>query len=210
MDDLLDPAAMCMAVGNVSFDDCDMLTWSLGCTGVFDPMTPPASSMARLEMTSLAFMLVWVRLPVCHTRSGKWAVSQALGDLVDAPTSISSASLGSSIPRSTLVRAEASLRIPKARIIRRTSSASPEVEMHEESRLGTQYRSAGTSMGPIESVSVLVALTRSPPAAKLPLPAVIRNEHRLDAAPRVGSWISGPLAPGMPHCRERECLIVKK
>ncbi len=68
-------AAMCMAVGKVSFDDCDMLTWSLGWTGVFDPITPPASSMARLEMTSLAFMLVWVPLPVCHTRSGKWSSS---------------------------------------------------------------------------------------------------------------------------------------
>ena len=26
-------AAMCIAVGNVSFEDCDMLTWSFGCTG---------------------------------------------------------------------------------------------------------------------------------------------------------------------------------
>ena len=32
---------MCMAVGNVSFDDCDMLTWSLGWTGFLEPMTPP-------------------------------------------------------------------------------------------------------------------------------------------------------------------------
>ncbi len=74
-------AAMCMAVGKVSFDDWDMLTSSLGWTGVFDPMTPPASSMARLEMTSLAFMLVWVPLPVCHTRSGKVVVERARGDL---------------------------------------------------------------------------------------------------------------------------------
>ena len=33
-------AAMCIAVGKVSLDDCDMLTWSLGWTGVFDPMHP--------------------------------------------------------------------------------------------------------------------------------------------------------------------------
>ena len=78
-------AAMCMAVGNVSFDDCDMLTSSLGWTGVFDPSTPPASSMARLAMTSLAFMLVWVPLPVCQTRRGKWSSSAPGGDLGGRP-----------------------------------------------------------------------------------------------------------------------------
>ena len=31
---------MCMAVGKVSFDDCDMLTWSLGWTGALDPISP--------------------------------------------------------------------------------------------------------------------------------------------------------------------------
>ena len=29
--------------------------------------------MARLAMTSLALMLVWVPLPVCHTLSGNWS-----------------------------------------------------------------------------------------------------------------------------------------
>ena len=28
-----------------------MLTWSLGCTGFFEPRSPPRISMARLEMT---------------------------------------------------------------------------------------------------------------------------------------------------------------
>ena len=49
---------MCIAVGKVSFDDCDMFTWSLGWIGCLVPITPPASSIARFEMTSLAFMLV--------------------------------------------------------------------------------------------------------------------------------------------------------
>ena len=31
-------AAMCMAVGKVSLDDWDMLTWSFGCTGSLLPM----------------------------------------------------------------------------------------------------------------------------------------------------------------------------
>ena len=73
---------MCIAVGNVSLDDCDMLTWSLGWTGFFDPSSPPASSMARLEMTSLAFMLVCVPQPVCQTNSGKWSSSLPSSDLV--------------------------------------------------------------------------------------------------------------------------------
>ena len=38
--------------------------------------------MARLEMTSLAFMLVWVPLPVCQMRKGNSASSCALDDLV--------------------------------------------------------------------------------------------------------------------------------
>ena len=97
-------AAMCMAVGKVSLDDCDMLTWSLGCTGVFDPSTPPASSMARLAMTSLAFMLVWVPLPVCHTRSGKWS-SSVPSVTSAAAREIRSASFGSSTPSSALVSA---------------------------------------------------------------------------------------------------------
>ena len=52
-----------------------MLTSSLGWMGFLLPITPPASSMARLEMTSLAFMLVWVPLPVCQICSGKWSSS---------------------------------------------------------------------------------------------------------------------------------------
>ncbi len=60
-------AAMCIAVGNVSFELCDMFTSSFGWTGVLLPISPPASSMARFEITSLTFMLVCVPLPVCHT-----------------------------------------------------------------------------------------------------------------------------------------------
>ena len=41
-----------------------MFTWSLGCTGVLEPSTPPNTSIARLEMTSFTFMFVWVPEPV--------------------------------------------------------------------------------------------------------------------------------------------------
>ncbi len=63
-------AAMHIADGNESFDDCDILTWSLGCTGVLLPSSVPASWQQRLEMTSLTFILNCVPLPVIHTCSG--------------------------------------------------------------------------------------------------------------------------------------------
>ena len=54
-----------MAVGNMSLVDCPMLTWSLGWMGFFlSKRSPPVSSMARLLMTSLAFMFDEVPEPV--------------------------------------------------------------------------------------------------------------------------------------------------
>ena len=90
-----------------------MLTWSLGWIGSLEPMTPPLSSMARLEMTSLAFMLVCVPLPVCQMRSGNWS-SRAPLATSPAACSMSAASLASSLPRSRLTEADAPLRTPKA------------------------------------------------------------------------------------------------
>jgi hypothetical protein len=63
-------AAMYIAEGNVSFDDCDIFTWSFGCTGALLPSAVPASWQQRFEMTSLTFMLNCVPLPVIHTCSG--------------------------------------------------------------------------------------------------------------------------------------------
>ena len=106
-------AAMCMAVGKVSFDDCDMLTWSLGWTGVLEPMTPPASSMARLEMTSLAFMFVCVPLPVCQMRSGKWS-SRAPLDTSAAACSIRPARRVVELAQVAVDRGRGSLQDPEA------------------------------------------------------------------------------------------------
>jgi hypothetical protein len=49
-----------MAVGITSLELCPMLTWSLGCT----LRPPPSSCVARVAITSLAFMLLEVPLPV--------------------------------------------------------------------------------------------------------------------------------------------------
>jgi len=45
-------AAMCMADGKVSFEDCEMFAWSLGWTGCLLPSGVPTSSQLRLEITS--------------------------------------------------------------------------------------------------------------------------------------------------------------
>ena len=108
-------AAMCMAVGKVSLLDWDMFTWSLGCTGSLEPRTPPAISMARFEMTSLTFMLVWVPEPVCQMRSGNSPISFP-SMTSRAARSISEARSWSSLPSAWFTWAEASLRTPKARI----------------------------------------------------------------------------------------------
>ena len=66
----LTAAATYMAEGKESFDDCAMLTWSLGCTGALLPSGVLASWQQRFEITSLTFMLNWVPLPVIQTCSG--------------------------------------------------------------------------------------------------------------------------------------------
>lgn len=62
-----------LTVGNVSFELCPLLTWSLGCTTDLSPSFPPRISIALFAMTSFAFILLWVPLPVCHTTKGKWS-----------------------------------------------------------------------------------------------------------------------------------------
>jgi hypothetical protein len=61
---------MDIADGNESFDDCAMLTWSFGCTGVLLPSGVPASWQQRLEIASFAFMLTCVPLPAIQTCKG--------------------------------------------------------------------------------------------------------------------------------------------
>ena len=66
-------AAMCIAVGKVSLEDWDMLISSLGWSSFL-----PASSLPRLAMTSLVFILDWVPEPVCQTTRGKCSLSAPL------------------------------------------------------------------------------------------------------------------------------------
>ena len=76
---------MCITVGKVSFDDWLWLTSSFGWIGFFEPTTPPASWIARLAITSLAFMLVCVPEPVWNTTSGNSSSQLAVDHLLRGP-----------------------------------------------------------------------------------------------------------------------------
>ncbi len=106
---------MCITAGNVSLDDWLRLTSSLGWIGFFDPTTPPASWIARLAITSLAFMLVCVPDPVWNTTSGN-SPSSLPSITSCAARSIRSAFSGGNWPSSRLARAAHFFRMPSARI----------------------------------------------------------------------------------------------
>ena len=147
-----------MAVGKVSFDDWDMLTSSLGWIGTLDPITPPAISMARLEITSLAFMLLWVPLPVCQTLNGNWS-SSFPSETSRAAAMISADLSGGILPRSALTWADASFKIPMARMSGSGIRSSPIGKWCSERAVwAPQYRSAGTSIVPMLSDSMRVSM----------------------------------------------------
>ena len=50
--------------------DWPMLTWSFGCTGLFDPTGEPSARLARFDTTSFMFMFVEVPEPVWKTSIG--------------------------------------------------------------------------------------------------------------------------------------------
>src|SRR5699024_551998 len=64
--------ATCTDVGNTSLDDCEALTWSLGCTVVSDPAACSAW-LARLASTSLVFIFDEVPEPVWKMSMGNWS-----------------------------------------------------------------------------------------------------------------------------------------
>jgi hypothetical protein len=107
-------SAMCITVGKASLEDWPRLTWSFGWTGDFEPRAPPASWIARLAITSLAFMLDWVPEPVWNTTSGN-SSSQRPSTTSCAARAISSTVSGGSWPSSPLARAQAFFSTPKAR-----------------------------------------------------------------------------------------------
>jgi hypothetical protein len=150
---------MCMTVGKVSLDDWPMLQWSLGWTGSLPPRAPVRISLARPAITSLAFMLLWVPEPVCQTTRGKWSISSPAATS-SAAWQIAAPSVSSSTPSFMLVRAAASFCTPRA-LIRAAGMRSPPMRKFCRERWvwAPQCRWAGTSMSPMGSPSVRVAVS---------------------------------------------------
>ena len=104
-------AAMCIAVGNVSFELCDILQWSFGCSSF-----SPAISLPRFASTSLTFMFDCVPLPVCHTASGK-CPSRSPARISSAAFAMASRRFSSSLPSVALANAADFFKMAKARMI---------------------------------------------------------------------------------------------
>ena len=147
-----------MAVGKTSLVDCERLTWSLGCTLRFAPSASPIRSAARLAITSLAFMLLWVPLPVCQTTSGKWSSRRPSMTSCAASRIASETSAGRS-PSARLTTAAHCLTRASARISGRGRRSPPILKFSSERWVcAPQYRSAGTSTSPMLSRSMRVPI----------------------------------------------------
>src|SRR3970040_69373 len=67
---------MCIPVGTVSLEDCDLLTSSLAFINCSpSPMSNPFKTCARLAITSFTFMLLCVPEPVCQITNGNSSAS---------------------------------------------------------------------------------------------------------------------------------------
>ncbi len=110
---------MWMEEGKTSLDDCEALTWSLGCT------SRPSLSVASVAITSLTFMLLDVPEPVWKTSIGKWS-SQSPRATSSAAAMIASATSLSTTPSSMLTFAAAALMRPSASMWAR-SKVCPEI-----------------------------------------------------------------------------------
>ena len=113
------------------------------------------SSIARLAMTSLAFMFDCVPLPVCQTTSGKCASSLPLDDLVGGAHDEVGLGRRRACRESWLVSAAAFLTMPKARMTGRPKRCPPILKFWRERCVwAPQYLSAGTSTWPMLSDSM--------------------------------------------------------
>ena len=134
-----------------------MLTWSFGWTFRAMPRSPPISSLARLAITSLTFMFVWVPLPVCQTTSGnspscRPAITSSAASMIARPTAGSL-----NLSRSRFTCADARLTLARAWISSIGIRSSPILKFSSERWVcAPQSRSAGTSIPPMVSVSTRI------------------------------------------------------
>ena len=175
-------AAMWIAVGKTSLEDCERLTWSFGWIGLFPPRVPVAASFAREAITSLTFMLLCVPEPVCQTESGN-SLTRFPERISSAAFTISAALSFGRRPSSAFVSAAARFTRARALMMRRGISSSPmSKNCSDRAVCAPQWCSLGTSIGPNESCSLRIPA----PFASL-IPA--SESRRLRPVPlSVGSW----------------------
>ena len=173
-------------MGKTSFELCDALTWSFGCTARL------SRSPASVAITSFAFMLDEVPDPVWKTSTGNCS-SQRPSTTSPAADAIASPTSASSTPSRTLTRAAACLTNASA-LMCAADSGTPEIGKFCTARCvcACHLACTGTRTSPIESCSI-----RS--AACSPIPPTIRPRAR----PTV--YVSHPvhsiLAEAGPSCR---------
>ena len=146
---------MCIAVGNVSFELWDILTWSFGCIAFSFVKSRPIFCIALWAMTSFIFIFVCVPLPVCQIESGN-APSSLPSIISSQAFTIASFFASSILPSSWFVRAKAFLRTANALI---SSKGIFSVPILKFSRLlwvwAPHIASIGTRTSPIVSFSIL-------------------------------------------------------
>ena len=145
-------AATWIADGNTSFDDCDALTSSFGCTGL------PSAADAMFASTSFVFMFDDVPDPVWNTSIGKWS-SHAPVATSSAASAMARATSRSTIFNRAFTSAAAPLICASAAINPR-SMRSPEMGKFSTARCvcAPQRASAGTLTSPMESCSILYSV----------------------------------------------------
>ena len=173
-------------------DDWPRFTWSLGWTGNRLPTLPPASWIARLAITSLAFMFVDVPLPVWKTSTTNW--SSCVPAATSSAARSTHAAMGSpSRPRSRFTAAAAALICPSAWITPEGICQPLTGKLSCARRVCAPYRApSGTSIDPMLSRSVLIPALLARPARgsnralqKLVTPNYLSSERRVRGqAPR--------------------------
>ncbi len=164
-------------MGKVSFELCDMLTSSFGCT-----VTPLAAAMEA--MTSLAFMFELVPDPVWKTSMGNWSSCRPSA-ISAAAAMMASAFSADSRPRSLFTWAQAPLSRPIARICVRSRPRNEIGKFSTARWVCARHRAlAGTRTSPMVSCSMRYSTSLSAHQGPFLVAYAVRGEGVLRTSPR--------------------------
>ena len=156
-------AAMCIAVGKVSFDDCDMLTSSFGWTGFFEPSVA-AGELDRAVRDHLVDVHVGLRAAAGLPDAQREVVVELAGDdLVGGLRRCRSAFSAASLPEVAVDERGGLLEDGHAADDRARHAVGADREVVQRALRSARPSSGrrGTSIGPMLSVSVRVDVRRS-------------------------------------------------